>query len=960
MSPLTPSPHDAILVVYPFCLDHVGHGNIQRILAVARYFATTGTAVDLVYQGSPRVPKVEAQYAGFRRVFAVDGAATSSEEDACARRVAAFYSGHELPRVHMRPSAALTTLVRSLIDAEPYRAVIATYAFTAPIFAGLRRRVLRVCDVQDVMHEHAAACEGATGRASSFDMPAATETFLWRQWDVLVAITPEDCARIRRDALPRQHVISARHSVATLAPTASPGLDDVAFYAGSDNQSNVQSVTWLLERVWPLVRRARPAARLRVAGLICSALPEHLRRAPGVEVLGFQRDVSQEIATCGVLVAPYLYGSGLKIKVVEAACAGKAIVTTSAGLAGSGLDPGRALAVHDDPEAFAGTVADLLGDRARRGVLAETGRIQAAALFSPEACYAPIRTAITLLDVPPLADGVSGAPPVALDRLALVVDHVRPARLILWGNGSHTRMLLRALATRDVAAHLIVDGRGRVPGTSPEGLPVVPASDVEHQPGDLIVLSSETFEPEMWRDLAVVRDAGGQVLGLSNSSYISRGLLDALSSGVRAQIGASPDASRSAGACVLWDAGAGRERWWRVCLVHDLADAAQRTGILPIVVWPASLASDIPVLGDMPAAARVLPILELSGWSVEAQDVEGGAPGLTRASDLMTKTTREALARLACRRDDVLVVIEPSLSECLGLARALETVGVTDRPKVVVWTSGLQVETLQLDDDERRAYWRLAISALDDAADGRFAVVGPDAAISAPSAAFLRRTVHATGYPAILNAPGPHARRPHVVCLGHVGVPRVRPMLEALVNAFGESYPPSEGPTIAWRSDQHDGRPGARPQWAIDLASTLGITLLDDAVPSAVRDALADADVVAVLSDSGQEWITAARAHARASGASVVTPAGSDDLVAQVELALDRHRVRQTSGDGHLLRMDTPAAAGADGALARLLNAVAGHRAVVTAMPTPATQASPQPASPETSSPWSPVNDVAV
>jgi Glycosyl transferases group 1 len=342
----------AVLVVYPFCLDHVGHGNIQRILAVARYLAMRGMAVDLVYQASARVARAEGQYAAFRHVFAVEPGATSSDAAACAARLQSFYGGHELPPVHMRPSAPLTALVRGLIEAGAYRAVLATYAFTAPIFSGLRRRVFTICDVQDVMHEHADACQKATGQASSFTMPPATEAFLWRQWDALIAITPDDQVRIARDVLPGQHVLSARHA-APCATTPAPGSDDVALYAASDNQSNVASVTWLLEHVWPRVRAQRPHARLRMAGLICAALPTHLRDTPGLELLGFCDDLSGELSRCGVLVAPYRYGSGLKIKVVEAACAGKAVVTTSSGLAGSGLVAGRALEVHDEAAPYA-------------------------------------------------------------------------------------------------------------------------------------------------------------------------------------------------------------------------------------------------------------------------------------------------------------------------------------------------------------------------------------------------------------------------------------------------------------------------------------------------------------------------------------------------------------------------------------------------------------------------------
>lgn len=740
MSQSLPPDGRAVLIVYPFCLDHVGHGNIQRILAIARFLTASGFTVDLVYQGATTTQKVEAQYAGFRRVFAVEGGAPSSADEECTRRLTAFYGCHELPPANMRPSAPLTMLVRSLIEGESYHAVVATYAFTAPIFEGIGRRVLTVCDVQDVMHEHADACRQTTGQASAFTMPQATEEFLWRHWDVLVAITPEDEARIRRDLLPHQYLLTARHAAGACAPVAAPGADDVAFYAGSSNQSNVQSVTWLLEDVWPLVLQVRPSARLRLAGLICAALPERLRRTPGVEFLGFQEDLTAEIAGCGVLVAPYLYGSGLKIKVVEAACAGKAVVTTSAGLRGTGLESGRAIEVHDDPAAYARAVAGLLGDRQRRNALAGIARDQAAAVFSDTACYEPLATAIRLLGTAAAAPAAYATAAGALERIRLVVGHTRPERLILWGNGTHTRGLVPALAGIDVAVDLIVDARASAPGTSPEGLPVVPATQLAHAPGDLVVLSSETFETEMWRDLAPYRHAGGYVLGLCRTDLISRALMDRLSRPILLQIGIAPlEATRDdrTRAVVLWDSGATPARWTRVCAQRDLAAAIAADGASVIVVTPTSLAPHLPLAG-MPADAQVLPLLDLHGESADARDVEGAARGLARASDVMARTSTNVVARLHLGSDDVLVVREPSLSECFGWAQTLRGLG-TRCPAVVLWASVPAPAPPHVPENDHRAYWRLAVGSLADSVDGRLTVVPPAADVRE----HLRRSVNA-------------------------------------------------------------------------------------------------------------------------------------------------------------------------------------------------------------------------
>ena len=309
----------------------------------------------------------------------------------------------------------------------------------------------------------------------------------------------------------------------------------------------------------------------------------------------------------------------------------------------------------------------------------------------------------------------------------------------------------------------------------------------------------------------------------------------------------------------------------------------------------------------------------------------------------MATTTRDALTQLAVRADDLFIVMEPSLAECFGLARALRTACPTQRPRVVVWTTGVLSETLQLHADERRAYWRLAIGELADAADGRLTLVTHDAAASPVSSEFLRRPVHVTGYPTISSSSETGRHLQHVVCLGHVAVPCVRPMLEALHDAFGDAQGPPPAVVISWRSNQHDGRPGSNQRWATDLASSLGITLLDEILPSAMRGALAGADTIAILSDSTEGWLAAALAHAKAAGVPVITSTDPGDLVEQVALALDRRGARSSQAHGNS-RDDAPAAVSGDVALAQLFDAACGHLPLVTSTPPPPPSASPPPA----------------
>ncbi len=826
-------------------------------------------------------------------MFAVEGGAESSEAAAWSARLQAFYGSHELPPAHMRPSAPLSALVRGLLEAESYRAVVATYAFTAPIFRGLRRTVLTVCDVQDVMHEHAEACAQTTGHASSFTMPAATEAFLWRQWDALIAITPDDEARIARDLEPGQHLVTARHA-ATPAGAAAPGVDDIALYAASDNQSNVQGATWLLEQVWPMVRAARPSARLRMAGLICGAVPAHLRETPGLELLGFCDDIAAELAGCGVLVAPYLYGSGLKIKVVEAACAGKAVVTTTAGLAGSGLAAGRALEVHDDAAPFAEALTGLLGDGSRRAALAEQARVDARALFSPESCYEAIAVIIKLFGTiaPAASGGVRSVDAAAIGRLRLVIDQARPGRVVVWGNGAFTRALLAALPESGPGVDVIVDGRGSAAAASSEGVPVVSKAGFAPRPDDLIVLSSETFEGDMWRDLAAHRETGGLVLGICDPRLLSRALLERLSPALRTTLGAPrPGRRQSGGAGVaLWDSGAGVSRWWRMCRLRDLAADAADLGFTPIVACRDVLAARPDVLDACGAGVQVLPVIEGAGEDVERRDVEGGISGLVRAASLAATTGATALAHLRLAASDLLILLEPSLSECLGLAQALSAAPRSDVPSVVLWMETLERTPLQLSGADRTAYWRLAVGALAAAAGARLVVVTPGDDDATRLGSVLQHPVHSVGHPHARTAPIPAAAAARVLCLGPVTAPTAWPMLEAVATATRGG--PLDGAAVSWRSDQADGAPGAADRWA----TALQVSLLDDVTPMAMADAVANTDVVVVLSHRDAAWTTALRTLAAAAGVPVVTPASADEVVALAVEAIGRPR-RVPAGD---------------------------------------------------------------
>jgi glycosyltransferase involved in cell wall biosynthesis len=130
-----------------------------------------------------------------------------------------------------------------------------------------------------------------------------------------------------------------------------------------DWMPNIEGVRWFVEQVLPQVRQKLPKARLLIIG---RNPPEALRRLAETDVLieftGTVDDVRPHLSKCQVMVVPLLSGGGTRIKLLEIMAAGRAVVSTTVGAEGLGLEHKRHLLLADTPETFASGVLDLLKD----------------------------------------------------------------------------------------------------------------------------------------------------------------------------------------------------------------------------------------------------------------------------------------------------------------------------------------------------------------------------------------------------------------------------------------------------------------------------------------------------------------------------------------------------------------------------------------------------------------------
>jgi glycosyltransferase involved in cell wall biosynthesis len=210
----------------------------------------------------------------------------------------------------------------------------------------------------------------------------------WRRFDRVQVFSRRDAdsiASLAADVAPRVRV---NPFGLVLPPRPDPDRElpgTVLFVGNFAHPPNRDAAIWLAREIMPAVRSRSPEATLRIVG---SAPPPEVRQlaGPGVELVADAPSVEPHLEEAAVVLAPVRTGGGMRMKVLQAMAAGKAVVTTSRGTEGySGFDEPPPLLVADSEAEIAAATAALLEDDGERRRLGERAREFAERHHSPDA-----------------------------------------------------------------------------------------------------------------------------------------------------------------------------------------------------------------------------------------------------------------------------------------------------------------------------------------------------------------------------------------------------------------------------------------------------------------------------------------------------------------------------------------------------------------------------------------------
>jgi len=303
-----------------------------------------------------------------------------------------FFSNHhtivkEKPQIKDKlASPSEKAFVRTCVENFRPQIIIINYAWLSGVLDVLpmKKTILKILLTHDIIHKRVKSAENFYAHWDYSTWDSKKESSLLQKADILLAIH-EDDAKVLKSMAPMTEVICMPIS-AELHTQSFEQIPGRCLFVGSKGETNVHGLKWFLTHVWPSILNSVPHCSLHVCGTVCSKIRGSF---PNVTLMGRIDDLGPEYSAAEVCLVPLHFGSGLKIKLIEALSYGRACVSTSIGLQGLNDIKDKIVLMADTTEDFASAVIMVLTNKAFRNYMAHEAEKFVREKFSPKAVYQP-------------------------------------------------------------------------------------------------------------------------------------------------------------------------------------------------------------------------------------------------------------------------------------------------------------------------------------------------------------------------------------------------------------------------------------------------------------------------------------------------------------------------------------------------------------------------------------------
>jgi len=347
-----------ILVTSPIPSHPQNHGNRARITALCKALQAKGAEIHYVYGGLELLP--EAQELEMRETWEHVYILPPYRLE---ERKQSHRKHHLIDDWYVE---AVTTLTNKIIDTWNIDYCIANYVWFSKWLTNVPASIPKYIDTHDLFGDRHKRLRADGLPENWFSTTMKEEAKGFSRADTVIAIQAQEAATMQ--SLTDTPVVTLGHFItpdflpaATIQETLGSGGKITVGYMASDNPINQQSLVEMNAAI-----KARPDIldrfNFKLAGGICASNAADITP---FEKLGFVADTRAFHDTCHLIINPNIGGTGLKIKSIEAAAFGKALVATADAMAG--IETSAAAHILQDARAIVDFLVDMEPASAVRG-----------------------------------------------------------------------------------------------------------------------------------------------------------------------------------------------------------------------------------------------------------------------------------------------------------------------------------------------------------------------------------------------------------------------------------------------------------------------------------------------------------------------------------------------------------------------------------------------------------------
>ena len=145
-------------------------------------------------------------------------------------------------------------------------------------------------------------------------------------------------------------------------PTDYKFSNSLIFIGGDQHQPNYEGMMWFLDHVWNDILKEKPQTTLFIIGKWRKRHQRMIQRKyKQVKMTGFIPSIAS-YSNHSIMIVPILTGSGMRMKIIEAANNGIPFITTQVGVEGLAFENGEDCYIENTPNAFAQSTLALMND----------------------------------------------------------------------------------------------------------------------------------------------------------------------------------------------------------------------------------------------------------------------------------------------------------------------------------------------------------------------------------------------------------------------------------------------------------------------------------------------------------------------------------------------------------------------------------------------------------------------